>query len=268
MNLNQWLAVAAQKLKNASISSAQLDALVLLEDELELSRAYLLAHPEIEITETQKESLDKKILRRTRHEPLAYIRGFSEFYGRQFKVNKCVLEPRPESETMIELLLQQKPPNHPIIADIGTGSGALAVTANLEIASSTVLATEIEAEALKVGKQNAEALGAKIEFFQGDLLAPLAKRRADIILANLPYVPSSWQINQAARMEPTIAIFGGKDGLDLYRRLFAQIEELASRPQLVFTESLPPQHRELRKIGEQAGYRLINGQDFIQVLSV
>ncbi len=271
MNLNKWLVWAGQKLKNADIDSAQLDALLLLEDELRLNRAYLLAHPEIEISPPQLKNLNAKLRRRLQYEPISYIRGFSEFYGRQFKVNKYVLEPRPESETMIELLLQQKLSPKTVIVDVGTGSGALAVTAKLELPKTEVIATEVDQNALEVAKLNAKKLGADIKFYQGDLLNPALStiyRLPTIVLANLPYVPSGWQINQAAATEPKIAIFGGKDGLDLYRRLFSQIEELAGRPQLVFTESLPPQHRKLRKIGEQAGYSLVSSQDFIQVFSV
>ncbi len=271
MKLDEWLRRAGVKLVKAGIGSASLDTLILVEDELGKDRAFVLAHPEIEITGTQKENLDKKILRRIQHEPLAYIRGFSEFYGRQFNVNKYVLEPRPESETMIELLLRQKLPRKTVIADIGTGSGALAITAKLELPKTEVIATEVDKNALEVAKLNAKKLGVDIKFYQGDLLSPALStiyRLPTTILANLPYVPNDWQINQAARMEPKVAIFGGKDGLDLYRRLFSQIEELAGRPQFVFTESLPPQHGKLRKIGEQAGYRLIDTQDFIQVFSV
>src|SRR3989344_8596930 len=106
MTNNQWLKQATNTLKATDIGSARLDALILLEDELNRDRAWILAHPEHEILAGSLKKLNKKLARRTTHEPLAYIRGFSEVYGRKFKVNKRVLEPRPESETMIELLKQ------------------------------------------------------------------------------------------------------------------------------------------------------------------
>src|SRR5688572_26953494 len=106
MLIADFLQKAETKLKTAGIGSAQLDCVILLEDELHKDRAWLLAHPEHEVAHTHLKKLEKQVIRRAAHEPLAYIRGFTEFYGRKFKVNKRVLEPRPESEAMIELLKQ------------------------------------------------------------------------------------------------------------------------------------------------------------------
>src|SRR5258708_1952449 len=104
MNLGEYLSGAERRLKQAGISSARLDVLILLEDSLHKNRLWLLAHPEHEITNDQVGKLQAKLERRARHVPLSYIRGHSEFYGRRFKLNRHVLEPRPESETMISLL--------------------------------------------------------------------------------------------------------------------------------------------------------------------
>jgi release factor glutamine methyltransferase len=90
-------------------------------------------------------------------------------------------------------------------------------------------------------------------------------RPYDVILANLPYVPTEWQINKAAMNEPKIAIFGGQDGLDVYRKLFAQLKRFSWKPEYIFTESLPPQHKDLAQLAKEAGFKLYKSEDFIQV---
>ena len=264
MNIGEWLKTATKRLTAAGIGSAQLDALIMMEDELGKTRAHLLAHPEIELSPASQKVLESKLKRRLRHEPMAYIRGFSEFYGRRFTINKDVLEPRPESETMIELLVKLNLPDSALIADIGTGSGALAITVKLQQPTARVVATEIDPKALKVATKNATDLGAKIDFFEGNLLEPI-KHQPNAILANLPYVPDKWQINEAAAMEPRIAIFGGNDGLDLYRQMFGQLKALDWRPKFIFTECLPPQHEALAKIASQHSFEPTQSHDFIQV---
>ncbi|HSX44539.1 MAG TPA: HemK/PrmC family methyltransferase [Candidatus Saccharimonadales bacterium] len=261
MQAETWLAEATKKLEKAGIGTARLDCLVLLEDVLDKDRAYLLAHSDIELSEPTLKKLNRQIIRRVKHEPLAYIRGKTEFYGREFCIDHRVLEPRPESETMIELLKKLKLGNQ-TIADIGTGSGALAITVKLEFPKVKVVAGDIDKDCLVVAKRNARLLQAKVEFYQGDLLKPLPM--VNIILANLPYVPNNHTINQAARHEPNIAIFGGPDGLDIYRQMFAQIHQ---KPSYILTESLPPQHQKLAQIAKRHGFIQKLEEDFIQVLS-
>ena len=270
MTVKGWLEQAATKLKLMGIGSARLDALILLEDELGKDRAWILAHPETILQEPSLQKLNKKLVRRASHEPLAYIRGFSEFYGRKFKVNKRVLEPRPESEAMIELLKQlvdsKQLTVNSKIADIGTGSGALGITAALELHNHNVDLYDIDANCLAVAKHNAALHELHLHCHKRDLLnRPV--RTYDVILANLPYVPNRWKINEAAAMEPRIAIFGGKDGLDIYRRLFEQIKKLSWQPKYIFTESLPPQHQKLVKIAQKTDYKLLKSQDFIQLFN-
>jgi release factor glutamine methyltransferase len=246
---------------------------VLLEDCLGLDRALLLAHLDRELTESQLETLQAQLARRYTHEPLAYIRGRTEFYGREFIVNQHVLEPRPETETMVTMLLGLPATPNRLIVDVGTGSGALAVTAACELPQNPVMAIDIDAECLEVARQNAERHGAKITFAEGNLLEPLlaglalaAADTGDIhaLLCNLPYVPQSFHINQAAAKEPPLAIFGGKDGLDLYRNLFEQVSQLARRPTYILTEALPEQHGSLAGIAAKNNYRLTRNDDFVQ----
>ncbi len=268
MRVGDYLAYAEKKLADASIGSARLDVLILLEDELNRDRAAILARPERKLAEGARARLDKRLSRRAKHEPLAYIRGFSDFYGRRFKVNHRVLEPRPESETMVELLVKLAGGDRGAakwkIVDVGCGSGAIGITAALELHNHGVDLYDIDAAALAVTKHNCAFHELHLRTVKRDLLRATHKRY-DVILANLPYVPDSWKINEAAAMEPRHAIFGGNDGLDFYRRLFEQLSHFSWKPIFIFTESLPPQHKSLAQIAVQAGFKQINKQDFIQV---
>lgn len=262
-----WLSTAEKKLLSMGIATARLDCLVLLEDCLNKNRAQLLAHPELPLTPAQVADLDTKIVQRSHHVPLAYLRGKTEFYGREFIINEDVLEPRPESETMIDLFLQLFKSQHDSelkVLDIGTGSGALGITAGLELGLETVYLSDIDAGALAVARQNAKALKQPTEFFQNDLFH-FNNIDFDVLLCNLPYVPDNFEVNTAALHEPRLAIFGGPDGLDLYRQLFAQAQAAAKKPRYILTESMPPQHDELAAIAQSHGYRMQTKDDFIQV---
>jgi release factor glutamine methyltransferase len=269
MRVEKFLERATDKLKAAEVSTARLDTLILLEDALHKDRAWLLANTDIQLTSAQQIRLNKQIARRAVHEPLAYIRGFTEFYGRRFKVNRRVLEPRPESETMIDLLKQiakshERRAKRWKIADVGTGSGAIGITAALELHNNSVDLYDIDAAALAVARHNCELHELNLRIVKRDLLRNTHKAY-DVILANLPYVPSRWRINKAAAREPRLAIFGGPDGLDVYRRLFEQLTHFSWRPKYILTESLPPQHGKLKRIALEAGFKERQVRDFIQL---
>jgi release factor glutamine methyltransferase len=272
MKLNSWLESATQELEASNVPTARLDCLVLLEDELKLDKSNILAHPELVLKEDVLAKLNKQVSRRASHEPLAYIRRKSEFYGRDFIVTPDTLEPRPETETMIDVLKKFTGNMHQVrpcaIIDIGTGSGCLAITARLELPKVEVVGVDISVKCIGVAAQNAQKHSADVSFYQGDLLAALPNsifKMPTTILANLPYVPNEHTINKAAMHEPKLAIFGGPDGLDLYRRMFKQIENMSNRPRYIFTESLPFQHTNLTQIAYKAGYSLKTSEDFIQV---
>lgn len=267
MTNNRWLKQATDTLQAAGIGSARLDALVLLEDETQRDRAWILAYPEQPILSESVKKLNRKITRRATHDPLAYIRGFSEFYGRKFKVNKRVLEPRPESEAMIDLLKPLKLSSSSWIADIGTGSGALGITAALELHNHQVDLYDIDASCLAVAKHNSTLHELHLNCYKRDLLNR-SPRSYDVLLANLPYVPINFMVNQSAAMEPRIAIYGGSDGLNVYSRMFEQLKWLHRKPKYIFTESLPPQHQKLAKVAKKADYKLAKTQDFIQLFSL
>jgi release factor glutamine methyltransferase len=258
MTVSEWLSQSQNLLEAAGVETARLDSLVLLSDELGHDKAWVLAHPEYVLQGSVLKKLSTKITQRAQHVPLAYIRGKAEFYGREFVVNEHVLVPRPESEAMIDLLKQVTNPNSQVsIIDVGTGSGCLAITAKLELPNSTVVALDVSHECLRVAKQNATKLVADIMFLESNLLDSMQDSRFkiqdSILLANLPYVPNDYPINNAAAHEPPLALFGGSDGLKLYRKLFSQAKEL--RVTCIITESLTEQHAGLIKIARENAFR-------------
>lgn len=263
-NLEAYISQATKKLEGNDIQTARLDTLLLLENVLAKDRGWILAHPEFILEESILKILNKLVAQRYHHEPIAYIIGRTEFYGRTFHVNHHVLEPRPESEMIIDLLKKLDPKNLTIV-DVGTGSGALAITAKLEQPSSEVVGIDIDNNCLIVARANSINLNAEVTFLEGNLLSTLESDKKFIVLANLPYVPNNFKINPAAMNEPKIAIFGGPDGLDLYRQMFSQIQRRKNKPSLVLTESMPPQHNELAIIASKNGYALSDTADFIQL---
>jgi len=207
-------------------ASARRDAELLLLYIAGISRAELMTHLNRELSESQMSAYRAAIARRARNEPVQYITGTQEFYGRSFAVTPAVLIPRPETEHLVETVIAlHSAPKRILplrILDIGTGSGILAITLALELANATVTATDISGEALAVARQNAAALGAvdRIRFVASDLFAALANERFDCIVSNPPYVPTTEVLEPQVRdYEPASALYAGEDGLALYRRL-------------------------------------------------
>jgi release factor glutamine methyltransferase len=284
MKIADWLKESEAQLRLAGIGTSRLDILVLLEDITGQDRAWLLARDEMEIEPAKLAKLEKLLKRRAGHEPLAYIRGHTEFYGRNFVITPAVLEPRPESEAMIDLLgdlsatgqldlkmgSKSAPDDFELkIADVGAGSGALGITAKLEFSIDKKVRVdllEIDPKAVKVAKMNVDKYTIGISVIESDLLAQ-SPRDYDVLLCNLPYIPNNYIVNKSALLEPKIAIFGGPDGLDLYRKLFKQVKSLPKQPLFILTEALPPQHASLQVIASKCGYKLSQVDDFIQVFS-
>ncbi len=278
MTVQEWLQPAVTQLNGAGIATARLDALVLLADATARDRGYILAHPELELSALQVRRLTKLLRQRAAHVPLAYVRGHAEFYGREFVVGPAVLVPRPETETMIDLLKElitglDYRTLVPLdgrtwrLADVGTGSGALGITAALELATAQVTLLEIDEAALAVAQTNVINLSTATPVVHSDLLAN-APHGFDVLLCNLPYVPDDFVINTAARHEPKIAIFGGPDGLDLYRKLFGQIKIVANKPLYILTEALPDSHEALAAIADGCGYSHTKTACFIQLFQL
>ena len=212
-----------------------LDAQVLLAEITGKSRAWLLAHPNAELHPKQQGKLDKARDRLEAGEPLPYVLGHWEFYGLDFFVNTHTLIPRPETELMVEQALEwlQAHPGKHRVADIGTGSGCIAISLAVNIPELHITTIDISSEALKVARSNAEkhAVINQIEFIEADLLSsPASHTPLHVICANLPYIPSKTLVGLSVfGREPTLALDGGPDGLSLIRRLLPQaVQNLAS----------------------------------------
>lgn len=268
MTIGSWLVEAMIQLKEAGVDSPRRDALVLLEDTLEKDRAWVTAHPEYNIGDDDLQRVNELVQKRLQRVPLAYIRGKAWFYGRFFEVNKHTLIPRPESENFIDLLKGLRPKK---VVDIGTGSGALIITAKLELPEIDAVATDVSSAALKMAHKNAQWHNVDIEFVHGSLLEPLPSTFYQLptaIIANLPYVPKAMVTSPEIIQEPAEALFSGNDGLNHYRVFWQQISTLKHKPRYLLTEALESQHTALESLAKTAGYRLEKTDLLIQLFTV
>jgi release factor glutamine methyltransferase len=241
MTAREALRLAAERLSPVN-GEARLEVRLLLEYVLGRSRTWIYQHPESDLEPDQAARFNRLVEERRAGEPLAYLLGQREFYGRSFLVDRRVLIPRPETEDLIEhaiAFIHSAGLTDPRIVDVGTGSGAIAVTIAAEVPGARVIAVDRSADALAVARENAQRLGVadRVQFIQGDLLGGL-DGPFDLILANLPYIPSDeiGRLQPEVRREPRPALDGGPDGLDLYRRLFAQARNLLAPRGALFGE--------------------------------
>jgi len=227
VRLQAVLQQAIQALQNAEVDEARLNAELLLAYTLGLDRAAILAQPDRQLTPKELTRFRDLVARRVAREPLTYITGHREFFGLDFVVDARVLIPRPETELLVEhaLRIARPLPRLLEIADVGAGSGAIAVTLAVHLPHATVYALDASAGALAVTAENARRhnVAGRVHCGQGDLLAPLAAP-VDLIAANLPYVTTGeWTdlLPEIRDNEPRAALDGGPDGLDAIRRLLA-----------------------------------------------
>ena len=235
MNVSSWL-------KKAAIS--RLDAELILANSLGKDRVFLHAHPDYELSEKEERKADSNLERRANHEPIAYILGYKEFYGRKFTVSPDVLIPRPETEAIINLAKELKPQT---ILDVGTGSGCIAITLKLELPTSDVSAVDISPKALKIAEKNAADLGAKITFKESDLLSRV-QDKYDLIVANLPYVDKNWDwLSPELAYEPDLALYAKDTGLYDIKRLIRQAEAHLTKQGALILESDLSQHDKIQE---------------------
>lgn len=207
------------------VETPRLDAEVLLSHLLGEARIYLYVHYDQPLEPEELARYRTLVQRRAAGEPVAYIRGVREFMGLSFRVTPAVLVPQPDTETLVGAALERLAPRARV-ADIGTGSGAVALSLAHSLPELSVTAVDVSAAALAVARDNAAALGlsARVAFLEGDLLAPLSGRTFDAIVSNPPYIPSAElaRLAREVRREPRLALDGGADGLAFYRRLTAE----------------------------------------------
>lgn len=222
--LREMLAWATGQLMARS-DSPRLDAEVLLGHVIERSRAQLLARPELALAPASARHFRALITRRAQGEPVAYLTGWREFWSRRFRVTPATLIPRPETELLVELALERLPAGVPRrIADLGTGSGAIALTLAIDRPACRVTATDISRDALDIAGENAQRLGAEnVEFRSGDWCAPLEGERYEMIISNPPYIDAKdpHLLQGDLPHEPLTALTPGDDGMEA-------IEQIAS----------------------------------------
>jgi release factor glutamine methyltransferase len=252
-------AVANGASQLAPSPTARRDAELLLMHVTQLTRSGLLTHPDRQLTECQLTAYQQAIARRARHEPVQYITGKQEFYGRPFAVSPAVLIPRPETEHLVEAALALAPRPKTIL-DIGTGSGILAITLALEIPAAAVTAVDISPDALTMARQNAETLNAaqQIRFLKSDLLSGVGQEQYDCIVSNPPYVSTTEPLEPQVRdYEPPAALYAGTDGLAIYRRLIPQAAHHLSPGGHLVLEIGQGQREAIMQLLTESGYEHI-----------
>ncbi|MCL2280365.1 peptide chain release factor N(5)-glutamine methyltransferase [Candidatus Saccharibacteria bacterium] len=314
MKISEWLDSATRQLRATNIDSARLDAELLLTHTLDTPREWILAHIDTSLQTANLQKLGSLLIRRLDGEPMAYILGHKEFYGRDFIVTPDVLIPRPETEQLVEMTKQaistsRANPISPVkaglalnrqtvddeakrggdgldertlgetitILDVGTGSGAIAVTLALEIPNAHIFASDVSKKALLIAKRNARILGAeKIEFIQSDLLQIICNKphsrqpqqfnMFDIIVANLPYVAREWESSLNITYEPEIALFAGDEGLELIKKLIQQTPKHLKLGGLLILELDPRQVNAIKKFATNFNFIVLDERPFVLTL--
>ena len=237
-----------QKLESAGIPDARLEAEVMVMNVLRMPRQAIFAEQEREVSEQQQVALDELLERRYTREPLAYILGQREFYGINVVLTPAVLIPRPESEGLVEhalfMAMMGMESTDLTIADVGTGSGAIAINLAMHLPMGRIFAVDISDSVLDVAAYNirAHGVGDRVSLAIGDLLDAVPEP-LDLIVANLPYIPTDRisTLQPEVQKEPVLALDGGADGLDLIRRLLAQAENKLKSHGIILLEMDPDQ---------------------------
>lgn len=217
--------MAEARLRAVGVDSARLDAQVLAAHALGRERSWVLANPQHEVSERDMEAL---LSRRESREPLAYILGYREFYGRRFKVSPAVLIPRQETEILVDAAVELAPESGRVL-DIGTGSGCIAISIALERPDLHMVAADVSEEALVVARENDKALGAKLDLVHSDLFANITGH-FDLIVSNPPYISREESLMpEVALHEPDVALYSDEGGNEIYKRLALESAEYLRR---------------------------------------
>lgn len=270
MDLGSWL-------KSAKTQIPALDAeLIALEAFAQegVDRSWLVTHDVVKITKAMQQKADRMVKRRADGEPLAYILGSKEFYGRMFGVSPDVLIPRPETEALVDLAKGLNLPKRSRFLEIGTGSGCLAVTLALEFPQANVLATDLSEAAIRTALANDIKFEGRVEFYQSDLLEDLPlfpgnERHFDVVVANLPYVNPTWDWldKRSLAYEPELALYVEEEnGLSLYRKLMRQLRSRQVTDgwtlDYLILEADPAQQDDLVEMAKLAKFDLVKTDGF------
>lgn len=224
MTVAEAVDAGAESLK--CLPDGRRDAELLLMRCIGRERSFLLTHPEVEISPRHLEQYRKWLERRAAHEPIQYIVGEQEFFGLSLRITPEVLIPRPETEHLVEAALERLPRNQPLrIADVGTGSGAIALALAHALPRAELTALDISAAALAIATENAagHGLAERVRCVQSDLLAAVENERFDAVVSNPPYIAEGEELEPQVRdYEPRPALYAGPTGLEVYQRLIPQ----------------------------------------------
>ncbi len=265
-NLRTVIQETHRTLESAGIPDARLEAEVMVMDVMRMPRQAIFAEQESQVSPPQEEQLTAIVTRRLTREPLAYILNYREFYGVNLLVNQDVLIPRPETETMVEhalfMALMGMESRELVIADVGTGTGAIAVNLAIHLPAARIYASDAYDATLDVAAYNVRMhnVADRVTLLKGDLLEPLPEP-VDVIVANLPYLPTDRipTLQPEIQWEPVAALDGGADGLDYIRRLLSQaaashgLEDNRLKPHgVILLEMDPEQMSEAKSLAAEA----------------
>jgi release factor glutamine methyltransferase len=264
--LRRTLAEGARRLADGRIESARVDAEMLMEHVLGMTREQLLTSRDFLLSEVHIQQYREHLRRRLEREPLAYIRGQREFWSLEFHVSPEVLIPRPETERLVEIALalaRELPQTQALeVLDIGTGSGAIAISLAKELPSAVIWATDVSPAALEIARSNAACNGvaARVRFFHGDLFEAIGEftERFGLIISNPPYIRSAEMDvlePEVSLWEPRGALDGGADGLDFYRRIARQARDYLAPNGAVAVEVGADMGKEASRLFSAGGYK-------------
>ncbi|NLZ93280.1 MAG: peptide chain release factor N(5)-glutamine methyltransferase [Firmicutes bacterium] len=263
IKVKEALQRASLQLQGAGITAARREAEILLSAVLKKTRAWLYAHDE-EIIESETYVLFQQwVERRAQGEPFAYLCGEREFMGLPFVVTPAVLIPRPETEILVEAVVQELQGWHNVkLLEVGVGSGAIAISLATLLPYARITAVDISPAALAVAAFNSERLqvAERLSFLAGDLYAPVRGQKFTAVISNPPYISAAEYLmldKSVKNYEPRVALDGGPDGLTFYRRLSAELKQLAAPPQLLALEVGQGQAAAVSTLCREAGYQKI-----------
>ncbi len=255
-------------LQDAGTESARLDAELILAHTLREPRTYLHAHGDESLDSQHEDIANARLELRLERTPVAYIIGHKEFYGRRFKTTPAALIPRPESETIIELVKDIIPKNLPLIpekmllVDVGTGTGILGITAKLEWPELNVILVDNDVHALNLAKENGAIFHTDVRYLKNDLLRAFGQP-IDIIVANLPYVDHTWDVSPDTQAEPQNALFASDNGLSLIKQLLGQATLQLKPGGHIVLESDPRQQHKIIEFAKSLGFKHLQTEGLI-----
>ncbi len=240
--------------KNVDVNSANLDVSILLSFSLNIKREFLLSHDDKVLSQQEIEHYNSLIQRRFNDEPIAYIIGSKEFYGLNFKVDNNVLIPRPETEELVEYVINSIDNKNSRIIDIGAGSGCIAITLKHLVDTYDITALDISKNALNIAKENAYSIlpnNNSIDFVNENALKYIPSKKFDVIVSNPPYISNKEKdslSNDVKNYEPSLALFSGDSGYEFYEKIYGRLDILLNSRGKFFFEIGHQQEKHLRKI--------------------